>query len=274
MSSNIFSENMNNDKGFVILTKPISIHGISCFSKDSNIVAGICEPDDSKILLEIKGYARISCSAKRGKWKIELPDIPNDLFQLQVRLATYPQISETSWMVNYVDRSLVLKEIDEDTSSFIMFAVEIPPVYKATAIFQVVGIKGSKIAVIKNLTKEQVQRGTIGIEKDKLNVGENILFLVMRTPKENIYSTPISVDNIKNLSDMAIAKTIRIGELVKDFYSRECKGLSAKKAGKKIVDFLKKQKGLKNIKFQGFEISWETQEGIGMVFSLAPPEVD
>lgn len=258
-------------KKYVMLTKPRSIQGFACFSKDARIIAGICEPTESEVIVEISNYAKFSCKAKKGKWQIELTEVPNALFKLQVRLASHPNISETSWMVYHIDHSLAVKEIGE-RESFIEFTIHVPKDCPGEAVFQLIGLGEDRTVTIQDLLPEELKHRRFRVKKEKLDDGENLLVLVMKTAKENIYSPPISVDNVEPLSNKDIEESKRIGKLVKDFYHRECRDLLTQKAGEKIVAFLKKQKGVKNIRFKDLQISWETEAGIGMIFSLTSPE--
>jgi len=277
ISSNQGVETMSQDKkrGFVIITKPRFIQGIGCFEKNAMMISGICEPGDSEILLEIIGYSSQSCKARNGKWQIELPNTPNTLFKVQVKLAAHPGIMETVCMINYFDTLPVIKEINE-TPELFSFTIQVPNDCPLEARFQVQALETmlGRTQLVKELSRNQIQKSKFSIPKNKLKNGENLLVLVMKTDRKNIYSAPISVDNYEPLSPKAIATNSLSGKLVDNFYHQECKGLSDKEAAKKIVDFLLIQKGVKNVQINGHEISWETTDGIGMIFSLLPPDVD
>lgn len=258
-------------KKYVMLTTPRSIHGLACFSKDTRIIAGICEPADSEIIVEINNYAKFFVKAEKGKWQIELTEVPNTLFKLRVRLASHPHISETSWMVYYIDHLLAVKEIGE-RESFIEFTIHVPKDYLGETVFQLVGLGEDRTVTIQDLLPEELKYHHFKVKKEKLDEGENILVLVIKMRKRNIYSPPISVDNVETLSNKDIEESERIGKLVRDFFHRECSDLPIHKAGEKIVALLKKQEGVKNILFKDLQISWETAAGIGMTFSLTSSE--
>jgi hypothetical protein len=249
----------SNEMAKTNLTSPNPVAGVVPLSDNERLVSGTCDSKKKEITLRLETGEQLITTCLDGAWETHLPEEIPGIVDLIID-------GNKLVLVSPVVKGLTIEVADDEAM--------LPPgiTHLKSTLNDLVSDEIGIILIsldgailLKHELVEVRENALIEIDTSHLFNDKYALLLRKKTGGKQVYSNPLAFEVIGNKPQL---KTVL--DRVKNYYHEECRGLEARAATQKIIEYLHSEDMVVSIESDNGNISWTTRDGRLWIFHMGP----